>query len=918
MFKKLWGIAVGIVLIGILLAAYFVFKPRFEAREDVFNAVPLDAMLISEINDFQDFIDKLQNHNLIWNEFQQLKNVEKINRNLKYVDSILGINKTLENLVAHNPIVISVHHLGKDDIELLYLASLPENINITALQSTFEKQFQVNLEERKYQRTSVFDIEINSSGNKYYFSIYKGVFILSSSTILVESSIRQLDLNFGILDQDGFSRIRSTSGKNVEANLYLNFKRIPYFISSFLNSTYKRKVLPFDHFANWAELDINIDDESFLLNGFSYSNDTLHNYLNIFKGESSRKLSSAQVLPANTISYLALGISDFDDFSAKYKLFLRSHGKFAPSSTMLSKANKKWGIDIEKLFLPMLENEISIAYTDVKNRTLAENSYCLFGVKSMNRMSEELANAIIEYSKSINTDVSKFILTVDLDSETQVPIYKLPVNEIPSMLFGSLFSGFDNQYVTFLDGFLFFGNSEASLSTFIHYNVLQKTLSHDLDYQKFNESLSSRSNLYFYLNIPRSALFLNKYLSQENKEGLKENQLIFNKIQAVGVQFSTENKMVYNNLFVKYQPVFNDRAETVWESLLDTTLRSKPVFVTNHISGDKEIFIQDEKNNIYLINSAGRVIWKINLPGKIMSEIYQIDYFKNKKLQYLFNTSGQLHLIDRNGNYVEKYPINLRSEATNGMTLFDYDGSRDYRICLAAKDKKIYLFTKEGKTVKGWTHPKTEDFIETPINHYRIQSRDYIVFSDKYKFYILNRKGTSRVNIKTNIQKPLNQNIIADNRGSGAGFVTTGDNGTVYFIKLNGKIEKTTIKEFSNQHFFDYQDLDGDGSKEYIFLDGNKLEVYTLNKKEKYSHTFENTIDLKPATYQFSVNDRKIGIVSALDHNIFLFNKDGSLYENFPLIGQTLFSIGRFRNSSAKFNLIVGGEDNFLYNYSIQ
>ena len=212
MFKKLWGIAVGIVLIGILLAAYFVFEPRFDAREDVFNAVPIDAMLISEINDFPNFIDKLQNHNFIWNEFQELKNIKKINRNLQYVDSILGINKTLENLVTHKPVVISAHHLGKDDIELIYLASLPENINITALQSAFEKQFQVNLEGRKYQRTSVFDFEINSNGNKYFFSVYKGVFILSSSTILVESSIRQLDLNFGILDQDGFSRVKSTSG----------------------------------------------------------------------------------------------------------------------------------------------------------------------------------------------------------------------------------------------------------------------------------------------------------------------------------------------------------------------------------------------------------------------------------------------------------------------------------------------------------------------------------------------------------------------------------------------------------------------------------------------------------------------------------------------------------------------------------
>ena len=920
MVKILWGIAIGLVFIGILFAGYFVFKPRFEPREDVYNAVPLDAILIAEINDFRGFADKLQGDNQIWKELQQLENIKKANSDLQYIDSILLSNKTFENLVSHKPIVVSVHHSGKNDFELLYLASLPEKLNITSLQSAFEKQFltSASLKERSYQRAKIFVVSANSGNIKYFFSVYKGVFMLSSSTILLESAIRQLDLNLSILDQDGFNRVKATSGKNVEGNLYINFKRISYFISSFLNNTYKRKVLAFDHFANWAELDINIDEDAFLLNGFTFSNDTLNNYLNIFKGQSSRKLSSDQVLPANTMTYLAFGISDFKDFQNNYKSYLKNNGKYNSFSSGLKGANNSWGVDIEKLFIPLLENEISIAYTDVKNRPLPENTYVLLGVKSMNRMSEELVSALLEYANTNNTNVSKYIHTVNLDAENHFPIYKLPVSEVPELLFGSLFSGSGNRYVTFLDGFLIFGNSVSSLSTFIHYNVLQKTLSHDLNYRKFNESLSTRSNFYLYSNISKSSDFLSRYLSPEFKDGLEKHKQVFRKIQALGVQFSAENKMVYNNIFLKYQPVFVDRAETVWESLLDTTLMSKPIFVTNHNSGEKEIFIQDEKNNIYLINSTGRVLWKINLPGKIMSEIYQIDYYKNKKFQYLFNTSGQLHLIDRNGNYVEKYPVNLRSEASNGMTLFDYDGSRDYRICLAGKDKKIYLFSKDGKTIKGWTFPQTESIIETPINHYRVQSKDYIVFSDQYKFYILNRKGKNRVNIKTSIPKPEFQNIVVDNRKSGIGFVTTDEDGTVYFISLDGKVEKITFKEFSDRHYFEYKDLDGNGTKEYIFIDGKILEVFTANGKLKFSYTFENVIDLKPTIYQFSSRDRKIGVVSSSDHKIYLFNNDGRIYENFPLIGQTPFSIGRFRNSSNKFNLIVGGEDNFLYNYSIR
>ncbi len=72
---------------------------------------------------------------------------------------------------------------------------------------------------------------------------------------------------------------------------------------------------------------------------------------------------------------------------------------------------------------------------------------------------------------------------------------------------------------------------------------------------------------------------------------------------------------------------------------------------------DTGIIELTKKNNIYLINSAGRILWKINIPEKIISEIYQIDFYKNNKLQLLFNTKNHVYLIDRNGNFTDGYPF---------------------------------------------------------------------------------------------------------------------------------------------------------------------------------------------------------------------------------------------------------------------
>ncbi|MGE0088464.1 MAG: FG-GAP repeat domain-containing protein [Bacteroidales bacterium] len=520
-------------------------------------------------------------------------------------------------------------------------------------------------------------------------------------------------------------------------------------------------------------------------------------------------------------------------------------------------------------------------------------------------------------AESENKKLKNYIKETRIDKETQYKIYKFPAKNVFENFFGFLFSETNFNYCTFVDNYLIFSSSEDALLKFIHANILKKTLEYDVKFSQFTEFLSSKSNFYFYCNMLRSTELIASVLNDTLKNGFKTHKESFKKFQALALQFSRTNNMIYNNLFLKYIPDTRAEAITIWESRLDTVIDFKPTLVTNHYSKENEIFVQDLNHKIYLINKVGRILWQIQLNEKINSEIYQVDYYKNGKLQLLFSTQSQIHLIDRNGNYVERYPIKLRSASTAGISVFDYEKNRDYRLFVPCRNKNIYAYDIQGNLVNGWTFQQSDKIVSTPVQHFAVNTNDYIMFADSYRIYILNRKGEERLRIKNQFIKSDNNQFILETESQKPHVVTTDTSGTIKKIYFDGKVEELTIRKFTPNHYFDYQDLDGDGSKDFIFVDENKLEVYKQNGSLYFEHSFNETIVDPPIYFYFSYDDRKIGIVSKTSNQIYLFNNDGKLYTGFPLKGSTKFTIGFFERGSTSFNLIVGTNYNLLYNYSV-
>jgi hypothetical protein len=388
------------------------------------------------------------------------------------------------------------------------------------------------------------------------------------------------------------------------------------------------------------------------------------------------------------------------------------------------------------------------------------------------------------------------------------------------------------------------------------------------------------------------------------------------KIEAVGYQIASSNDMIYNSLSVRFKEGGREESKTEWETLLDTTACIKPFFFTNHITGAREIFIQDLKNHVYLINAAGRVLWKVPLNERIRGSVYMIDYYRNGKNQLLFSGKNYLHILDRNGNYVERYPVRLRSPATNPLALFDYDNNKNYRLFITGEDRKVYSYDKTGNVVRGWHSFRTAGIVNAEIDYFRVSGKDYIVVSDDKSIYILDRRGNIRVNLKEPVSRAKGS-AMRLTPGTEQAMVCSSPDGTIQHIYFDGTVKKVSLKKFSVDHSFDFFDVDGDGFGEYIFIDKGILYLYNHNRSEIFKKDFGSDNLGGPIDFVFSASNRKIGVFNTTRNLIYLIGMKGETMKGFPLKGASMFSIGKLSGRSG-WHLIVGGTDSFLYNYKIE
>lgn len=921
MIKKLLPFLIVILLIIPIGLFFYFFKDKTipDNRIEAIEAIPMDAVLLVESRSIPNLLQLISSKQQIREDLKFQDDLQPVISGIQKLDSIIVLDKDLSDLFRHAPGILSVHQTGDKQFQPLIILESNGRIsykNLLKLAYHITGQ-EGEHSEKSYSRTRIHRLKFKE-GSVYpelFAASVKKYFVISPSDILVENVIRHVKSGVSLNQLEEFNKAASVAGQNADANLYLNIKRFSEVASQVMNPSISGFIKNFNRYGSWLELDLSFREDMIVASGFGFTGDTL-SWLDLFKNQAPQKNVLDQVLPSKTLSFISYGIEDSEEYFKKLSALYKG-SKFEQSRVnSYTKVSRDIGEDLFAAFASFMDHEAGIAWLPGTNGNTLP--VVVLVTRSQNLATEKLLGWLQAKARKENKKIQDYRSIYKPDRETQHYIYELPVSGIPELLFGNLFKSVEGKYFGFTGNHLIIADDKLAIQDVIYFKELSKTLSTDPVYLSVIDQIGMRNNFIFYLAPFKSSSFLSSKTNKKWIAEIAESEKFIKRLGAVSMQIQSRNSKFYHNMFIRFSESEIDGPQTMWDSRLDTTLNFKPVFTKNHNTGQKEIFVQDEKYNVYLVNTSGIVLWKHRLNEAINSEVYQIDYYKNGKLQFLFSTKNGLHLLDRNGNYVDKYPVNLRSAASNGMALFDYDSRREYRIFIAGVDRKVYVYDKTGAIVKGWKFGQSEGLVTQEIQHHRIGNKDYIVFADPMRTYILDRRGQTRVSPERQFAKSHNSKLILDKQSSkGPRLVTTDVEGTVWYTYFSGVVEQQKLKTYSADHYFAYDDINGDGRKDFIFADQDRLEVLSADGSRIFEQKLGGIITHAPSIYRFPGNSREIGVVTRSQEKIYLFKANGKQHEGFPLRGRTPFSVGYLDPSSKQFNLLVGGDNLFLLNYRV-
>lgn len=671
-----------------------------------------------------------------------------------------------------------------------------------------------------------------------YNTFRDSLFIASSSKSVLEASLSKTNK-----DQD-LKKILKTSNKDKTFSVLINNKQNHNIKSVFINDS-----INFKNLTNYMLLDAEVNQDALVLNGITKATDSTKSLINVFKNTVPQENTTAKIAPSNADGFMSLTFDDFMIFDEHLKAF-------NANDTILSSTS---------LFDNIIE--VGVIY-EGDNQSIILNSIDVIDTNDA-LLNEQNIEEIYR----------------------QINIYNFSQPALFSATFSPFITFDQAKYYANIDDFYVFTNSKETLQNIIANYQNKTTYSERYYYQSIKDYLTDDASLLTVVN-PTS---LKQILSHNLQENLS---LKIADYRASAIQFVYDTNFAHVNTVIKKSRA-KARENSVTERYnikLENDLLNNPQLVTNHISKQKEIVIQDLKNNLYLISNTGKVLWKKQLQGEVLGEIKQIDMYKNGRLQLVFATKNRVYVLDRNGKDVAPFPLKFNDAITQPLSVFDYDKKKNYRL-LVTQDKNVLMYDIRGKTVSGFTFKAAQNTINHQPQHFRLGTKDYITVKTNDQLYILNRVGKTRVTPKGNFS--FSNQALYLYKGN---FTTTTNDGQLVSFNTSGT---SSIKNLNL------------GNKHELVTTSKTLVAQSENKLTIKSKTLELDFGNYDVPKLFYINDKiYVSVCDLQTQKVYLYDSNAVLLEQFPVYGNSAIMLDNFDNDR-NLEFVTKGENNAVIIYQI-
>jgi len=626
------------------------------------KAIPTDAVVFCDFNRFSKIKDLIS------------KDSSNVTNFLDNSNPLLNFIKNIPPNVDKGGAIISIHYSSKNTISTLFALSLSKNIDVQQLISQISAKYN-SVEKRNYSEHTIYSIsEVGIT-----FAVNKNILISSTSSVLIETSIRHIDNKTSIIDNKYYSQMIAYSNDNATFNI--NNQNIGKFFSGVINYSYLKYADFASQFANWVTLNLDLGETYIYGNGKLYGSTNPKNYISILHNQGNqenRELLS--LLPYNVKYLVAFSIDDPQSFLSSYIEYVEAQKNTKDYNYInyLAQNNSQTNISTKDWFLSLGVQKLALVSIDLS--------------------SEKLGSSKILLMKINNTDALK-----NNKDEINTFIFRKYI----SSLLGIAFQPTEDEFYTVVNKKWIIVGEKSILATIKNGYLSEKyiSLATYLKDTPMNFTLSGSSSMLALVNLERCkneipVIVKSKY-SKSLSSGLEECNFSFMSLKVIND--GNEQKMSFSFLT-------DNVAEIVDDSPL--VISTGPYAVKNYIT-KKTNYIQQSKNNaIRLVDEHKRAKWSVLFDKQICGNVDQIDYFHNKKLQMIFGGGNKVYLLDRLGHWVRPFPITLGKRIILGPKVYDFTGNKEYQMIILHEDNTLMLYDIQGKPVKGFVPITSKDRIK--------------------------------------------------------------------------------------------------------------------------------------------------------------------------------------------------------------
>ena len=882
------GVHIIIVSLILLLAVGgFVFFKYWDTNKDlvVWDLVPESAILVYESTKSVENWNEIQDK-AVWDNLEQIPYYASIGSKVEQLDSLSGSKGKLHELLRSKPFVFSLHRVSQDQLDYVFFVSL-DDLSDFDLIRTLARQYQsrddFRFQERTYQDIIIHEAVNNEYEEVFSYLIHKNYFIGSFTPFLVEDVIRNITdktKNSFALSNPKLFEVAKLD--NDQGNIYINNQRIPQLLSVFANETLSPDLTPLGKLAQSTFLDIKVTDRQVLFNGFTIAVPEESPYLFSVAGSQGNSLDFEQLISNETATLYYLTFQNSRIWHQRLRAYWNQHYQQQYASWESLTTQFDWNpVDLIEAQSQGLGMGVLGTVDDEQPDRLVYVRFSDFneGLFQLNDLAEKSAN------------IAGDSAYVELYSGMEIK--QIRIEEFPSKLWGGLFNGFEQTFYMPLEDHIVLSNSIRGLKELVMAIEADETWGRSVDKSEFLENSLQESNMSFYVNLDKSWNFLDQQLSPEWKEFLERHSKALKKFELLALQFSDIGDKFYTSGTLTYNPQEPDpevvpRFQQIQQQSMEVPITSRPFVVKNHNSGGWEVLLQDSLNNLHLISTQGRVLWKGSLAGTIQGDISQVDYYKNNKLQYLLATEKSIHIIDRNGNPIDGFPISAPTATRlRNVRAIDYDNSKRYRFIASDENGQIYMFNKEGKLLEGWNPKIMEDqLIEAP-QHIRVRGKDCMVtVQENGLINVMNRRGSPYPGFPLNLNQPVAGPLFFE---QGTDFTQTfftaiTIQGQIVRFNLNGQVveKNQLVKPSADTNYRICIDPLG---RHFVIKRQNANRLGILNKKGEviFEKDYLTASNLAVQYYLLGNNHSIYAVSDPVQQFTYFYNQEGKLVNSSPI-----------------------------------